>query len=258
MNLKNKIMLMVPVLLWQHTHAQTPLGEFKPTIKAEIFVGGTVSFSTGKFINEHKVFHDISYSDADISGKVKPILFFDAGAQGRVVAGDEGLLSRFSVSLGLFYSKRGFNHIYSYTSTNSSLDINDKMEYSERYTLHHLSVPILIRYGKKWFVEAGPSIDHFVSASRKQTLTRKISGNDAYEGGFSTTEKDKQHLDKSLFEEHPAGLIIGLGTCLNDNFSIRLTNHLFTKTFTKGDDFKSYNLQLEIIFNLLKNKNNEQ
>lgn len=257
--MKQKLILCGAISLFvlKHSTAQTSLGTFDPEIKAEVFLGGTASLSSGKFIKDHKEFHEINYADADISGKVKPIIFFDAGVQGRMIAGQEGLLSQLSVSIGMFYSKSGFNHVYSYSSDNATLDITNKMDYSERYVLNHISVPILIRYGKKWFVEAGPSIDHFISASRKQKLTRKTSGSDAFDGGFSTTEEDKQKLDKGIFKEHPVGFILGLGTTVNDRFSVRLTNHLFSKAFEKGNNFSSYNAQIEIMFNIFKTKIND-
>ena len=128
--MKQKLILCGAMTLFilKHSTAQTSLGTFDPEIKAEVFMGGSASFNSGKFIKDHKAFHEINYADADISGKVKPIIFFDAGVQGRMVAGQEGLLSQLSVSIGMFYSKSGFNHVYSYSSDNTSLDITNKMD----------------------------------------------------------------------------------------------------------------------------------
>jgi hypothetical protein len=234
------------------SNAQTKLGTFKPILKVEAFAGPSMSFGSGKFIKDHKEFSEVNYSDATISGKISPVIFFAAGGQGRVILGPEDLLSKFSVSLGLFYSKRGFTHAYSFTANNNGLNINDKMEYKEKYAVNNLSVPILIRYGNKWFAEIGPSIDHFLSATRKQFLKREVSGSDAFDGGFSTSEKVTFTLNKALFAEHRTGLIIGLGRNFTDRSSIRITNHFFSKTFAKGSDFKNYSLQLELIINVLK------
>lgn len=256
--MKKKTKLMLAILICPIAiHAQIRLGQFKPSYNAEVFLGGSTSFSYGKFINEHKEFHEVSFSDADISGKIKPIIFFDAGGQFRVVLGEEDLLSFFSVSMGAFYSKRGFTHLYSYSSDNSAQNINDEMSYTEKYRINQISIPILIRYGKKWFIEIGPSFDHFISATRKQILKREISGSGAYDGGFSTTETNQDNLNKNLFNEHKAGFILGLGTTLGDRFSVRLTNHIFAKAYDKGSNYKSYNLQLEIMYNLFKLNNNE-
>ena len=53
------------------------------------------------------------------------------------------------------------------------------------------------------------------------------------------------------------GFILGLGTTVNDRFSVRLTNHLFSKAFEKGNNFSSYNAQIEIMFNIFKTKIND-
>jgi hypothetical protein len=101
-------------------------------------------------------------------------------------------------------------------------------------------------------VELGLSMNHFLSASRKQTLKREVSGSDAYEGGFDTEEKEKYSLDKSMFDTKVTGLVLGLGLSFSDRTALRITNHLFTKTFERGRDFNSYNLNLELIVKLFK------
>ena len=59
--MKQKLILCGAMSLFvlKHSTAQTSLGTFDPEIKSEVFLGGTVSLSSGKFIKDHKEFHGV-------------------------------------------------------------------------------------------------------------------------------------------------------------------------------------------------------
>jgi hypothetical protein len=224
--------------------------DFKPKISGDVFLGPTLSFSSGDFIDDQREFSSITYSDADIKGKIRPNIFYAVGAQGRFSLYEQGIPANFSLSLGFFYHQRGFKHIYSFNYLYENLDIEDKMNYTETYKINHVAIPFLLRYGKKWFVEAGFLFSGMMSAKRIKTLDREVSGSDATDGGFDTREVNRYLLNDAVLNNKPISLMFNVGAELNNRFSLRLTNHFNRTTFSGASDFQSYNLQLHFLINL--------
>lgn len=247
-----KITLLSILLMGSSTmlFAQSLLSTLKPKVSADLIIGPTISFSYGEFIDEQRTFSEVSYPDAEIHGSIRPRMFFSLGGQARLSLFEEGLLSKFSASLGLFYYQRGFSHRYSFDYKRQGLDITDQMNYTERYQLNHLGLPMLLRYEDKWMVELGLIFSTTNSGKRVKKLTRSMDGDDALDGGFSTNTVDRFIIEKDQLAGSTTSIMFNVGRKFNDRFSLRLTNHFNGKSLINSTDFKSYNLQLHLIVNL--------
>jgi hypothetical protein len=223
--------------------------KLNPTIRAEIFVATTSSFSMGNFISDHQIYSESTFKDATIKQNIWPLTFGTLGGQLRILANKEGTLSNFSISTGMYYTKRGFNQSYVFTSENNG---TEKLKYTEKYTINNIVIPFLLRLGNKYFVELGPSYDYFLSATRKQKLSHSASGSGAYDGGYEVKDSETFDLNKTLFDKSSIGFTIGAGIAKSKWGAFRITNHYYKQTFATGNDFISYMIQAEIVFNLFK------
>lgn len=224
--------------------------KIRPTLSADFLVGPTLSFSYGDFIDQQSDFTGIKYPEVNVSNSIRPRMFFAMGGQGRLRLFDEGIGSYFTGSLGLYYYQRGYRNVYSFDVAPAGLEITDNMVYSESYRINHVAVPFLLRVGKKWFVEGGFCMIRTLGGTRTQSFSRSISGNDAYNGGFSTSESNTFALADTMLYGSPASIMINVGGQLTKGFGFRLTNSFDSRTFTRTNDFSSYNLQLHLLINL--------
>jgi hypothetical protein len=224
--------------------------KIRPTLSADFLVGPTFSFSYGDFIDDQSGFTGIKYPEVTVSNSIKPRIFFALGGQARLRLFDEGIGSYFTGSLGMYYYQRGYRNVYSFDVAPAGLSITDNMVYSESYRINHVALPFLLRVGKKWFVEGGFCIVRTLGGSRTQSFSRSISGSDAYQGGFSTSESNTFALADTMLYGSPASIMINVGGQLTKGLGFRITNSFDNRTFVRTNDFSSYNLQLHLLINL--------
>ncbi len=214
----------------------------------EIFIGLTSSFAFGDYMEYQRSFGDVTYPETSIKSNIKPLYSATAGYQAVFGSRDTiGPLSLFQASIGANFFRRGFRHEYTSVYEPAGLNTKDKMTFSEIYKINYLSVPLNVRYGKRWFAEAGLSYDLYFFATRKHIIDRKVSGSGAFEGGFEASETTRYFFLKNIFRQNIYGFNLGGGYWLTDKVGLRLMAHYNGNAFSGASKLNTCNLQFELI-----------
>lgn len=222
-----------------------PSGQMMKLIYGDLFVGPTMNFASGDYIDYQKLYYGTSNSNFSISGTFKNQTFFTAGAQARVFPfrKPESPLSALSFTAGLSYLQKGFTH--DVLLVNKSLDYSDETHLKEEFNASFLATHLMVRYGKRLYAEAGVSIDWFLSGVRNQELLRKSSGANAYQGPFETTANVDYNLTTKTMNSQSLGWVFGVGYQITGMFGVRFFNNL-NSGFFKDSKLQNYQPSLQI------------
>lgn len=225
--------------------------DFKKTIQIEPFLGGSLAYASGDFIDYQKSFHIINEQGTVVDAAIQPILMATAGIQARYSLFNAGVFNKLQVSLGLQYQQNGFNNYFksTYTAPENYTDIT---QYEELYQLHNLLIPIQLRWGNQWFGTLGFASNVYLSGTKTQKLHREQSGSGAVGSGFSSDLNKKLALPKSIMNS-PSTLILGGGYQFNARHSVALQAHFSGNVFkNNANNFKNTTLQIIYLINLKK------
>jgi hypothetical protein len=227
--------------------ASTPArpGQAMKFIYGDVFVGPSMNFASGDYIDYQKLYYGTANPNFSITGTFKNQTFFTAGAQARIFPfrKPESALSALSFTAGLSFLQKGFTH--DVLLVNKSLDYLDETRLKEEFNASFLASHLMVRYGKRLYAEAGISIDWFLSGVRNQELLRKSSGANAYEGPFETTANVDYNLTTKTMNSQSLGWVFGVGYQITDMFGVRFFNNLNTGFF-KDSKLQNYQPSLQV------------
>lgn len=222
-----------------------PSGKAMKFIYGDVFVGPSMNFASGDYIDYQKLYYGTANPNFSITGTFKNQTYFTAGAQARVYPfrKPESPLSALSFTAGLSFLQKGFTH--DVLLVNKSLDYTDETKLKEEFNASFLASHLMVRYGKRLYAEAGISIDWFLSGVRNQDLTRKSSGANAYQGAFETTANVDYNLTTKTMNSQSLGWVFGVGYQITDMFGVRFFNNL-NSGFFKDSKLQNYQPSLQV------------
>ena len=228
--------------------------EFNKNIKTalytRLYAGASASFGVGNYVNYQKQFFNVSSPNTSIKGSILPNGFFVLGGEERYTPFIDKLMSNLSISIGFGYQQRGFTSHYKSVYNDPSLNVTDKTVFTESYRLNEFTIPVHVRWGKKYYGEIGFGINPFISGYRWHKVAHSSSGTDAYEGGFNTKAKDRTAIVSSLFRKATLSFDMAGGIDITRMFGLRAEMQYTGRSFASGADFKTVILQIQLIINL--------
>lgn len=220
-------------------------------LRIEPFIGATASFARGELIDYYKGFHDLAESGTEFKGAMQPLLFGTAGVQVRYSPFYSGTLENLSVSAGLQYLQKGFVNQFRMEHS-APADYTDLNDFREMYRHHYVTIPVQLRWGKKWFATLGLSLSQHINSTRTQRLERAQSGAGAVKGGFEQTTKETKRIAETAIQKSVTDFTLGGGYQFSDKTAVALRANLGGPVFTDG--FRNYRpMMLE--FSLFKSFN---
>jgi hypothetical protein len=222
-----------------------PSGEVMKFLNADFFAGPSMNFASGDYIDYQKLYYNTVNPNFQITGSFKNQTFFTAGAQVRIFPfrKPESLLSALSFTTGLSFLQKGF--IHNVVLVNKGLDYPDETRINEKFNASFLASHLMARYGKRLYLEAGISIDWFLSGVRNQELIRKTSGDKAYLGAFETSTSVDYNLTTNTMKRQSLGWVFGIGYQFTNMLGVRFFNNL-NSGFFKDSNLKNYQPSLQI------------
>lgn len=222
-----------------------PSGQMMKLIYGDLFIGPSMNFASGDYIDYQKLYYGTANSNFSITGTFKNQTYFTAGAQARVFPfrKPESPLSAISFTAGLSFLRKGFTH--DVLLMNKGLDYTDETHLKEEFDATFLASHLMVRYGKRLYAEGGISIDWFLSGVRNQELLRKTSGPDAYLGAFETTANVDYNLTTKTMNSQSLGWVFGVGYQITDMFGVRFFNNL-NSGFFKDSKLQNYQPSLQV------------
>lgn len=166
----------------------------------DLFGGYGKNTASGGYLDYQKTYYETANPDHRIAGTISQFNVWTFGLQARIqpFRKDPGIASYFSANIGFSVLRRGFSH--DVVLTNSKLDYLDQTKISETYDATFLGTHVLVRGGRKLFLETGISADAFLNGTFSRELVRTTSGEKAYEGGFSTSETWNNSLGSTVMK----------------------------------------------------------
>ena len=224
--------------------------DISSALSFELFLGGTASFAHGDYIDYHRSFLSVEEEGTEFNGGIRPLIFGTAGIQAVVTPFKTEPLQNLGFSIGLQYVQKGFQSRFKMKYT-SPADFTDLIDYTEIYQNHYVTIPIQVRYGKKWFGTLGLSISRQIISTRSQKMKHNQSGSGAVNGGFDITDSGKQKIDKSLINKSGTDFILGGGYRFNSNWSVALRANLGDEILNNvSDNYKTALIEFSIFTKL--------
>jgi hypothetical protein len=217
-------------------------------LRFEVLVGGSASFIVGEFADYHQFFSESEEPNTELSGGLRPILFVTAGARAIYYPFEETPLSNLGVSLGISYLRRGFRNVQNFSVEDPDREVNDRGSFVESYRLNFVSIPVMLTYGQSWFGEIGFTIDRMLGGSRKRALSRRVSGEDAYDGGFSDQKSYTESMaSQTIADGRSTGFWLAGGKRFDSGMGLRLGMHLSGQSLIseRNGNFKNATLMLQ-------------
>jgi len=221
-------------------------------VYADLFVGPSMNFAKGDFLEYQKQNYLTTNPNFLIDGKITNIRSFTFGAQARIYPfrKPESLLSALSFCMGGSYLRKGFSHEFGLQNKDTSLKYLDETRIKGKWDAYFLSTFLTARYGKKLYLEAGISIDWFLSGVRNYELTRSTSGENAYQGAFTTKLQSNDNLSSKIMAKQSVGWVFGVGYQIADYIGFRIYNNFNSHFFKNGADFSNYQPSIQVTFSL--------
>jgi hypothetical protein len=243
------LLLLFGLACLQSTQAQKATNKSSDKkLNLEPYIGFTTSFAGGTYIDYQRAFQSVSDVNSKVSGSISPIMFGTVGFQARYAPFEDGQFANLQFSIGLQYQQKGFRNNFesTYTSPNNYTDIT---KFQESYQLNYISMPILARYGEKYFATLGFSLDFLWSGIRNQKLNRDQSGAGALGTGFSTELIEKQSLPSTEVNNSSTSFVLGGGIQFDETNALSLqvyfSGNVFNElTLSNPNNFRNTTLQL--------------
>lgn len=222
--------------------------DFLRTKEMFVFVGFSSSFVKGSYIDYHRSFHDVIEQNATIKGSILPSMMATVGIGIKVQPFNGTYFENIRIRSGLQYQKRGFVNSFSSTFI-SPLQFSDYTKYSEKYSFHYLSVPMLAVYERhKWYGMLGLNIDILVSANKKEVLKRSQNGSGTLENGFDLDDSNSFRIPRSTINTSHIAFIIGGGYKINNSLKTEIDLGLTGNVLKNYEEnFSSYTLQVKLL-----------
>jgi hypothetical protein len=229
--------------------AKTPSPMMK-FLYGDVFIGPSINYAGGDYQEYQKFYYATGNPNFAINGKFTNPVFFTAGAQVRIYPfrKPESFLSGLAFTAGGSFLRKGFTHEVLFVNT--ALDYPDETRINEEFNASFLATHLMVRYGKKLYLEAGISIDWFLSGVRSQEVIRKTSGEKAYQGGFESQTKIDYDLTTKTMASSSLGWVFGIGYQIIPMVGVRFYNNLNSKFFKDGADLRNYQPSLQVTFSM--------
>jgi hypothetical protein len=224
--------------------------DWAEALRMEAVVGGSASFVQGEFADYHRFFLESNEPNTVVSGGLRPIYSVALGARARYYPFADAPLSDLGVSVGISYLRRGFRNVQKFSVEDPDREVKDKGSYVESYRMNFISIPVILTYGQSWFGEIGFTVDRMINGSRKRKLRRRVSGEDAYDGGFRDTQNNIQSLDsQSVVDGKSTAFWLAGGKRFDSGMGLRLGMHLSGQSLIseRNGNFKNATLMLQWI-----------
>jgi len=213
----------------------------------DIFLGPSFNIASGNFIDNQK--GNLASSNKSFVYTDKPttsFLYFMAGAQYRFVLDPKSdVSSYFSFGFGFLYQKRGFTHALEMINKSVTL-YEDKINLTEKYRAHYISLPITARVGKAFYGELGVSLDFLAAGTLYREMERGTFGDSTNIEYYSTFYK-KDYTTRKVQPIMSIGYCLGVGYNFTSNVGVRLFGTLGKNYFAKGSDFDNLQLSFQLV-----------
>jgi len=224
-------------------------GPIMKFIYGDAFIGPSINYASGDYLEYQKQYYSTANPNFKIQGKFTNHIYFTAGAQARCYPfrKPKSILSGLAFSGGFSFLQKGFKHEIGFANT--ALDYLDETRINDQFLASFLSTHLMARFGKRLYIEAGISLDWFLSGIRSQEIIRKTSGDNAYLGGFETKEAIDYNLTTKTMARQSVGWVFGLGYQITHTFGCRFYNN-FNKGFFKDGDLSNYQPSVQVTISL--------
>ncbi len=220
--------------LWQRILALSMLtaapGLAQGEFNLDLALGGTASLPYGELVDHYRSFHSVSESGTTFEGSIKPLFFGTAGLRARYYPFREGPLEKLGFMAGIQYLQRGLvNHFQmEHIPTKGYTDVTF---YKETYRHHYAMVPFQVSWGWNWFATMGVAYTRHISSAKSQLLERSQSGDNALNGGFENTSKERSGLAPSIMADSTTDFLIGGGCLIGNGATLELRANIGGEIF---------------------------
>lgn len=214
--------------------SKTRTNSYEKFLNVDVFGGPSLNRVSGDYIDYQEQYYEGGTTKFPTNGTIKSFTWFTAGAQFRVapfLQAGNGLMD-LSFAFGGMYLQKGFTH--DITLQNLYLPYVDQTQLKETFKAQYLSTQVLVRYGRALYVDAGLSLDWFLSGIRKQELTRTSEGDSTMKGfqnGFVAYNTITYTLTKDIMKTPSLGWSFALGYNFTRMFGVRWFNTLNSRFF---------------------------
>jgi hypothetical protein len=216
----------------------------------DFFVGGALNSVDGSMTDFQSFFYETGTDRFPNEVRFSGFNTFTAGAHFRVVPLNKmnNILSWISVSVGALYIRKGYNS--EFNLLNKNLAYEDRTTISEEFRSHNLSLPVMLRYGNRVYLEGGFAMDFLLNGDYKYNLTRKTSGVNAYEGAFETGKSSEMKLDDSTLSGFSTAWCFAAGYNFYRPFGVRFYGTINNKFFREGPNLTNSQYSLQLTYTL--------
>ena len=225
----------------------------------DIFAGPATHSASGVFLDELLV--DIKRNQLGFGATQASIdaSFFTVlgGVQYRTCPGyrDRGFLSMLSYAIGFTYQRRGYSYNFEKRSVKNSQIYTDILQVSQKTRASYLSVPLSFRVGRRFFVEAGLSLDFLLAGNaefdleRSAGLTGELDNEEGYLSSFGVAQKSYRLRKIAPFAS--PGFTMSSGFYFNENIGFKVcanfSNAFFREESTvEGSNFGTTLLSVQL------------
>jgi hypothetical protein len=222
-------------------------------LQLDLLIGGSAAFSWGEYIDYQDFFAQIEEPNTEIRGGVQPLFGANPGLRAFYRPFEDETLGQLGISIGAMLVQGGFVNRYRFNTDEPDRDLKDRGTFIERYRSNYLSIPLTLTWGQNWFGEVGLSFNRFIVGSRYHKLTRRVSGADAYNGGFNTTDTYRESLGETIIFTSQRRYLIGGGKQLGDQMALRLLCQFSGETFSgfsAEGNFRNAIVMLQLAYNI--------
>lgn len=217
-------------------------------INGDAFVGLGVNFASGEYLDyltQYGTSTNPNLLFNQESSTTKVGLTFGGQIRINPLKDMDNDLSLLSLVLGGSFLQRGFNHkVIMY---NNGVPYDDETQLTEEFGSSHFLGQVMLRYGYRFFGEAGLTSDFFMGGYRKQTVNRFATGDQAPEKGFEASSSNNYNLSKDLMANGSLGFCFGVGYQVHKYAGVRIFNYFNSKYFKSGPDLSHFQTGIQIL-----------
>jgi hypothetical protein len=216
-----------------------------PAFHLDAFVGPSLRLVSGPYLEYQETYYQTRNPNFKIEGSFSNRTAALAGLQGRYRILNQGPARFLQIGVGAQFLSKGFEH--NIQLTNTALNYPDRTSIKETYEARFVQTYLLIRYGKRLFVEGGVGLDWFLSGEKTRTLTRATEGDAAFEGPFSTSVSGSWHLSDKTMARSSLSWIVGAGYQIHPYIWARFLAHLGNGFFKEGDALRVVQPSIQLL-----------
>lgn len=224
--------------------------DLEEALEIEVLLGGSASFALGEYADYQRFFTQIEEPNTTISGGLRPLWGASLGGRAIYYPFVDEPLDLLGVTMGATFVRRGFRSVQTATLEDEGRDLRDRTTFTEAYRFNQVSIPLGLCYGRSLFAEIGFSIDRIAFQSRRHRLRRRVSGDDAYDGGFRTSGTTVARPIEGMTDLRNTGFWMAVGKRWENGIGVRLAGQLSGQTFesVRNGTLKNAVLQLQLVW----------